>query len=139
MGMKGKFKNFFGIEDEYDFVDEVEDDEELDERGKEKNNVVSLSSVQKSSKMILCEPRSYSEVQEIADHMIHRRAVVINLQRVDTEQARQIIDFMSGTVYALSGQIKKLGSQTFLCTPDHVEVSGNITEIMEEADPEQRW
>jgi cell division inhibitor SepF len=144
MSMKGKFRNFFGIEDEeYEIIEEEIEQEDKpqrrSERKEEKANVVSLKSVQKSAKMVLFEPRSFNEVQDIADHVVNRRSVVINLQRVDTQQARQIIDFMSGTVYAVSGQIKKLGSQTFLCTPENIEISGNITEIMEEADPEQRW
>ncbi len=144
MSMKGKFRNFFGIEDEeYEIIEEELEQENKpqtrSERKEEKANVVSLKSVQKSAKMVLFEPRSFNEVQDIADHVVNRRSVVINLQRVDTQQARQIIDFMSGTVYAVSGQIKKLGSQTFLCTPENIEISGNITEIMEETDPEQRW
>lgn len=142
MSMKGKFRNLFGLEDEYEIVEEEVDYEEprlRSEKRKEKDNVVSLTSVQKNTKMVLCEPRSYNEVQEIADHVVNRKSVIVNLQRVDTEQARQIIDFLSGTVYALSGQIRKLGTQTFLCTPEFVEIAGNITEIMEEIDPEQRW
>lgn len=142
MSVKGKLKNFFSIEDEYEVVEEEVEYNEPKTRSEKKNekaSVVSLTSVQQNTKMVLCEPRSYNEVQEIADNIVNRKSVVVNLQRVDTEQARQIIDFLSGTVYALSGQIKKLGSQTFLCTPEHIEISGNITEIMEEADPEQRW
>ncbi|WP_066192896.1 MULTISPECIES: cell division protein SepF [Gracilibacillus] len=144
MSIKGKFRNFFSVdEDEYEIVEEEWEDEDRPQRRSsrkdDKENIVSLSSVQKNAKMVLCEPRSYNEVQEIADHIVNRRSVVINLQRVDTSQARQIIDFLSGTVYAVSGQIKKLGSQTFLCTPENMEISGNITEIMEDVDPEQRW
>ncbi|WP_342768836.1 cell division protein SepF [Saliterribacillus persicus] len=141
LGFKNKFRNFFNFEDEYELVEENEEyvTEDSYQDGNEKNNVVSLKSIQASSKVVLCEPRSYDEVEEIAEHIIHRKSVVINMQRVDTMQARQIIDFMSGTVFALSGQIKKLGSQTFLCTPEHIEVSGSITEIMEDIDPEQRW
>ncbi|GAB2553426.1 cell division protein SepF [Gracilibacillus alcaliphilus] len=144
MSMKGKFRNFFSVDDEeeYEIVEEeVEEEQKFPRRlsKKEDKNIVSLSSVQQSAKMVLCEPRSYNEVQEIADHIVNRRSVVVNLQRVDTKQARQIIDFLSGAVYAVSGQIKKLGSQTFLCTPENIEISGNITEIMEDVDPEQRW
>ena len=143
MSMRGKFRNFFSVEDEeYEVIEEEWEEEQKPSRRatkKEDQNIVSLSSVKKSSKMVLCEPRSYNEVQEIADHIVNRRSVIINLQRVDTSQARQIIDFLSGTVYAVSGQIKKLGSQTFLCTPENIEISGNITEVMEEVDPEQRW
>ncbi|MDX8044943.1 cell division protein SepF [Gracilibacillus sp. S3-1-1] len=145
MSMKGKFRNFFGLEDEeYEIIEEEEVQEETkpqrrSERKEEKANVVSLQSVQKNAKMVLFEPRSFNEVQDIADQIVNRKSVVINLQRVDTNQARRIVDFLSGTVYAVSGQIKKLGSQTFLCTPDNMEISGNITEIMEDIDPEQRW
>jgi len=64
-----------------------------------------------------------------------RRTVVLNLQRVRREHAIRIVDFLSGTVYALGGNISKLGPDIFLCTPDSVEVSGTITELMaEEAD-----
>src|SRR5699024_2085879 len=117
MSVKGKLKNFFSIEDEYEVVEEEVEYNEPKTRSEKKNekaSVVSLTSVQQNTKMVLCEPRSYNEVQEIADNIVNRKSVVVNLQRVDTEQARQIIDFLSGTVYALSGQIKKLGSQTFL-------------------------
>src|SRR5699024_7883211 len=83
---------------------------------------------QPTSKVVLCEPRTYNEAQEIADNIVNRRAVVINLERVDHHQAKRIVDFLSGTVYAVNGDIQKLGSQTFLCTPDNVEVSGAISE-----------
>lgn len=140
MSMKGKLRNIFGFdEDEYEIVEEeIKDSQPSAETDKPKN-VVSLQSVKKSSKMILCEPRSFEEAQDIADHIINRRSVVINLQRVDVQEARKIIDFLGGAVYALSGEMKKVGSQTFLCAPEHVEVTGNITEVMEDIDLDQRW
>jgi cell division inhibitor SepF len=103
-------------------------------------NVVSLQSVQKSSKVILVEPRTYSESTDIADHLKNRRAVVVNLQRIDKEQGRQIVDFLSGAVYVIGGDIQKIGSSIFLCTPDNVEISGNISELMQEHDlQDTRW
>jgi cell division inhibitor SepF len=103
-------------------------------------NVVSLQSVQKSSKVILVEPRSYSESTDIADHLKNRRAVVVNLQRIDQEQGRQIVDFLSGAVYTIGGDIQKIGSSIFLCTPDNVEISGNISELIQEHDyQDSRW
>ena len=50
--------------------------------------------------MVLSEPRVYAEAQEIADHLKNRRAVVVNLQRIQHDQAKRIVDFLSGTVYA---------------------------------------
>ena len=106
----------------------------------QKQNVVSLQSVQKSSKVILMEPRVYAEAQDIADHLKNRRAVVVNLQRIESDQARRIVDFLSGTVYAIGGDIQKIGSNIILCTPDNVEVSGNISELLHERDlQESRW
>ncbi|MOA33059.1 Cell division protein SepF [compost metagenome] len=93
--------------------------------------MVSIHS-QKNVKVILYEPRSYDEAQEIADHLRSHRTVVVNLQRVRNDQAMRIIDFLSGTIYALSGSISKIGGNIFLCTPDTVEIQGSITEILTE-------
>ncbi len=53
----------------------------------------------------------------------------MNLQRVRADQALRIVDFLSGTVYALNGNISKIGPNIFLCTPDNVEIQGAITEL----------
>jgi cell division inhibitor SepF len=143
MSIKSKFKTFFFLDDEYDDNDDeyVEELEQVKPQKQPKQqNVVSLQSVQKSSKVILIEPRVYAEAQDIADHLKNRRAVVVNLQRIEHDQAKRIVDFLSGTVYAIGGDIQKVGSSIFLCTPDNIEVSGNISEILKEHDfQETRW
>ncbi|RDI47535.1 cell division protein SepF [Falsibacillus pallidus] len=149
MGLKSKFKTFFLLDDEYDDMEEEIMEEEAEpakqpmvkaQQGNVKQNIVSLQSVQKSSKVILVEPRVYAEAQEIADHLKNRRAVVVNLQRIQHDQAKRIVDFLSGTVYAIGGDIQRIGSNIFLCTPDNVEVSGNISELFTEADiDDTRW
>jgi cell division inhibitor SepF len=146
MSLKSKIKTFFFLEDEYDYNDEEMLEEEVEpmkpnrQPAQQKQNVVSLQSVQKASKVILMEPRMYAEAQEIADHLKNRRAVVVNLQRIDHDQAKRIVDFLSGTVYAISGDIQRIGMNIFLCTPDNVEVTGNISELMQERDfQESRW
>ena len=80
-----------------------------------------------NSKMILLEPRAYSESQQIADHLKKRNTVVVNLKRVTPEQAKRIVDFLSGTIYAISGDLQKIGGGIFLCTPNNVNVEGKIT------------
>lgn len=95
-------------------------------------NVVSLQAMKQHSKMILVEPRTYDETQELADHLRSRRAIVVNLQRLHHDQAKRVVDFLSGTVYAIGGDIQKLGTNIFLCTPDNVEIQGTITEMIEE-------
>lgn len=82
---------------------------------------------QSGSKMILLEPRAFSESQQIADHLKKGNTVVINLRRVTSDQAKRIIDFVSGAVYALKGHIEKIGSGIFLCTPNNVNIQGKIT------------
>lgn len=80
------------------------------------------------SKMILMEPRAYSESQQIADYLRKRNTVVVNLKRVTSDQAKRIVDFLSGTIYAIGGDIQKIGGGIFLCTPNNVDVEGKITD-----------
>ncbi len=80
------------------------------------------------SKMILLEPRAYSESQQIADYLKGRSAVVVNLKRVTPDQAKRIVDFLYGTIYAIGGDLQKLGGGIFLCTPNNVNVEGKISD-----------
>lgn len=81
-----------------------------------------------SGKMILLEPRAFSESQQIADHLKKRNTVVVNLKRVTQEQAKRIVDFLSGTLYAIGGDLQKLGPGIFLCTPKNINVQGKMSE-----------
>ncbi len=80
------------------------------------------------SKMILLEPRAYSESIQIADHLKKRNTVVVNLKRVTSDQAKRIVDFLSGAIYAIGGDLQKIGGGIFLCTPNNVDIQGKITE-----------
>ncbi len=143
MGLMNRFWTFIGLQDEEEIVHRenvVEDinDEDLPpavNRAKTKGNVVSIHSKQNSS-LVLTEPRSYEEAQHIADHIRSRKSAVVNLQRVRSDQAIRIVDFLSGTVYALNGNISKIGPNIFLCTPDTVDVQGTITEILNDSSSE---
>jgi cell division inhibitor SepF len=101
-------------------MDEVSEDEYYDD---DKMNVAVGN-----GKMILLEPRAYSESQQIADHLKKRNTVVVNMKRVTPDQAKRIVDFLSGTVYALGGDLQKIGGGIFLCTPKNVNVEGTISE-----------
>lgn len=103
-------------------VDDIEDDEE--EEVEETKKVPTTG----SGKMILLEPRAFSESQQIADHLKKRNTVVVNMKRVTPDQAKRIVDFLSGTVYALGGDLQKIGGGIFLCTPKDVDVEGAITD-----------
>lgn len=87
-----------------------------------------------NNKMILLEPRAYSESQQIADFLKGRNTVVVNLKRVTSDQAKRIVDFLSGTIYAIGGDLQKIGGGIFLCTPNNINVQGKITEETEGKD-----
>ncbi|MBB3127376.1 cell division inhibitor SepF [Paenibacillus rhizosphaerae] len=138
--MMNKFMSFLGLQEQEEVVEREQlpvEDEEVEtpsietRRNTRTNNVVSIHS-QKNVKVILHEPHSYDEAQAIADHLRAHRTVVVNLQRVRSDQALRIIDFLSGTVYALNGGISKIGHNIFLCTPDTVEIQGAISELLSE-------
>ena len=116
----GKLKKFFSdedeanmSEDEYYNVSESEAVKEADKTG---------------NKMILLEPRAYSESQQIADHLKNRNSVVVNLKRVTSAQAKRIIDFFSCFIYSIGGTMQKIGVGIYLCTPKNVNVQGKITD-----------
>ncbi len=100
-------------EDEYYNVSQEEALKEADKTG---------------NKMILLEPRAYSESQQIADHLKNRNSVVVNLKRVTSAQAKRIIDFLSGCVYSIGGTMQKIGVGIYLCTPKNVNIQGKISD-----------
>ena len=112
----GDDDNLVGTEDEYYNMSEEEAIKEADKSG---------------NKMILLEPRAYSESQQIADHLKNRNSVVVNLKRVTSDQAKRIIDFLSGVIYAIGGSMQKIGVGIYLCTPKNVNVQGKICDESE--------
>ncbi len=114
--------NLMGTEDEYYAVSENEALKEADKVG---------------NKMILMEPRAYSESQQIADHLKNRNSVVVNLKRVTSAQAKRIIDFLSGCIYSIGGKMQKIGVGIYLCTPKNVNIQGKISEDTEKTKKEE--
>lgn len=111
----------------------MSDKEEVDEESYY-DSETSVSSG--NGKMILVEPRAFSESQQIADHLKKRNTVLVNMKRVTPEQAKRIIDFLSGTVYAIGGDLQKVGIGIFLCTPKNVNVEGTISD--EDSKPKEK-
>lgn len=126
-----KIMGFFGMNDDDHYEEEDDQMDAVIQKGK--NNVVSLHT-QKNIRLVLFEPRSYDDSQEIADNLKSHRPVVVNLQLVRRDQAMRIVDFLSGTVYALGGSIQKVGPHIFICAPANVDIQGSITEMLEEKD-----
>lgn len=74
------------------------------------------------AKITICEPRAYAEVQSIASKIFRGEAVLINFHLIDEKQAGRIVDFLTGTVYAIDGDIQRAGDEIFLCTPKNMEI-----------------
>lgn len=93
-----------------------------------------MNTENKNAKVHLFEPRVFSETQDIADELKNERATLVNLSKVDAGPKKRIVDFLSGTVYALNGDIQKVGNDIFLCTPKSVIVEGEISSDKENPD-----
>ncbi|BCJ86058.1 cell division protein SepF [Effusibacillus dendaii] len=130
-----KLMQFFGLADEApaektqgtDYQEQPSDVVPLQRRAA----VVNLHT-QKQVRLVLCEPESFEESQQIADHLRGHRPVVLNLHRAQFDHAIRIMDFISGTTYALGGKMEKIGHQIFICVPDTIEVHGAITDLLKQ-------
>ena len=84
------------------------------------------------SRVFVAEPKEFGEIQIIADNFKDDIPIIINLQDVDQDIAKRVIDYCSGLTYALEGNIRKVSEKVFLITPYNVEVSSEEEELMEE-------
>ena len=96
---------------------------------KEKGSVTPMNKemIENNNKVIIREPNEYSDAQDIADCLKENFPVFINLQRLEKGQAKRVVDFLSGTIYAIDGDIKRVGTNLFLCTPKTVETEGQVS------------
>lgn len=126
------------------FADEEDDEELFEEEESEQNvqeetrptsrknaQVVSIHT-QKQVKVIVLEPASFEESQNIADQLKNRRPVIVNLETVDHNLAKRIVDFVSGATYALGGNMQKVGQGIFLFVPNNIDISGESHEKIKE-------
>jgi len=118
-------KKFFGVEEEEATTVVEEGEDQFYTVSKEE---AAITPDFGSNKMILFEPRAYSESTQIADYLKKRNTVVVNLKRVTPEQAKKIVDFLQGAIYAMNGSLQKLGGGIFLCAPNNVNIEGKITD-----------
>lgn len=81
-----------------------------------------------AGKITVMEPRAYSEAMAIAKRIIAGEAILVNFHLVEEKQARRIVDFLTGTVYALDGDIKRVGDEIFLCTPTGMEIDSSTAQ-----------
>ena len=82
-------------------------------------------------KVVLVKPERFENASEIADHLKEKRTVVVNLESTNKEIARRLIDFLSGVAYAGEGKIKKVAANTYIITPYHVDIMGDLIDELE--------
>lgn len=92
--------------------------------------VVNISSPSQSA-VVVMHPERFETAAEIANHIISKRTVVMNLESTDKDTARRLIDFLSGVSFALDGKIKKVSNSTFLITPYNVDLMGDLMDELE--------
>ena len=124
----------FSLKDIFKSETDLDDENYSEESFYEAETTVEEST---GPKMILLEPRAFSESQQIADHLKKRNSVVVNLKRVTSDQAKRIIDFLSGCIYAIGGTMQKIGVGIYLCAPKNVNVQGKISEDNSKAEEEK--
>ena len=132
MGLVDKIKNFVAPEEEEDEEVLEYDDEEVETISQYEAPKSQVKKVASDTKMVLFEPRSFDEAEEIARHLKSRRAAVVNLHKLQRDYAQRTIDFLTGVVVALDGSIQQIGHNVILCTPKNVGVDGEINLDSEE-------
>ncbi len=124
MGVFSKVWAWLGLESEEEVVREeyVSIPGNIEEDQRTASNIVSIHS-NKTMKVVVCEPDSFEEVQVLADHLKSRKQLILNFENTQPDEARRIIDFISGTTYALDGNSQQLGRNVFVFAPSNVEIA----------------
>ncbi len=142
MGLFDKLRDYFNgpsDEDDEDFYEAYDEDfydsardrdayagserETITERVSRDNKVVSIHATAKLQ-VVIVKPSRFEEVAEIADHLIEKRTVVLNLEQTGKDISRRIVDFLSGAAYAHNGQLKRIANNTYIITPFNVGLIG---------------
>ena len=122
-------------DEEYeDFEDTPRKEAVFDDRkfkAEERRNKVVNINATTQLKVVLVKPERFENASEIADHLRDKRTVVLNLESTNKDIARRLIDFLSGVAYAGEGKIKKVAANTYIITPYHVDIEGDLIDELE--------
>lgn len=133
--MVNKIFNLFGMDtepEEEDYENEAYDEEEIEDTEVEerklfgrKNKVVNMPQTQQI-KMVISQPTTFEQSEEICNYLKERKSVIVNLEYVNKDIARRIVDFISGAVHAVDGHIQKISNSIFLIAPTNYEISNEM-------------
>ena len=131
-GMDSAEPEEYEDENVYDYTDEeeeVEDRKLFGRKNSNNNKVVSMpqSQVQgQAIKMVISQPTTFEQSDEICSFLKEKKSVIVNLEYVNKDVARRIVDFISGGVYALNGHIQKISNSIFLIAPVNYEITNEM-------------
>lgn len=121
---KEDVENFY--DNNYDKSEEIEEEEiEAKNFFGRKNKVINMPQVQQV-RMSITRPTTFEQSEEICNYLKEKKAVIVNLEYVNKDVARRIIDFISGSIHALNGNIQKVSNAIFLVTPANYEVASDL-------------
>lgn len=127
-GMDSAEEEEYEDENIYDY--ENEEEEEIEDRklfGRRNNKVVNMPQTQSQAiKMVISQPTTFEQSDEICSFLKEKKSVIVNLEYVNKDVARRIVDFISGSVYALDGYIQKVSNSIFLVAPSNYEITNDM-------------
>ena len=153
MGVMDKFINYMKLNDDDDFYDDDYDDEPIIDNRSQKQSVVKDDVIVEDERTVkkttpkvtpmrptkktgngmevcVIKPTSIEDAREITETLLANRTVVLNLEGLDVDIAQRIIDFTSGSCFAISGNLQKISHYIFIITPAIVDISGDFQEIL---------
>jgi len=132
-----KVLNFVGweAEEEEEILDEKENEvEDIPQPHffnssfkKQQSKVVNIHSASQY-KLVVMSPENFEDAQSICDHLKNKKPIVVNLESLEKESARRVVDFLSGAVYALDGNIQKVSAGIFVIAPNNVDIMADLKE-----------
>ena len=117
-------------DDEDEEFEDFEETPRKDSFEERRNKVVNIHATTQL-KVVLVKPERFENASEIADQLKDKRTVVLNLESTNKDVARRLIDFLSGVAYAGEGKIKKVAANTYIITPYHVDIEGDLIDELE--------
>ncbi len=128
-GMDSAEPEEYEDENIYDYENEEYDEEVEDRRlfGRRNNKVVNMPQAQNQAiKMVISQPTTFEQSDEICSFLKEKKSIIVNLEYVNKDVARRIVDFISGGVYALDGYIQKVSNSIFLVAPSNYEITNEM-------------
>lgn len=114
-------------EDVYDYENNEEEEIEDKKLFGRKNKVVAMPQTSSQAiKMVISQPTTFEQSDEICSFLKEKKSVIVNLEYVNKDVARRIVDFISGGVYALDGYIQKVSNSIFLVAPSNYEITNEM-------------